>query len=272
MATGLLAGAQSVDRGRVLLATVTDAGNRALVDLDVDDFVVSEGGAPREVLSVRIADYPVVLLLDNSTAAGASVSAIRAAAARFVTRIGDRSVAILTLADPPVPLATFEDGRAVVLDAIGRMPAGETQARPLQGLALAAALIAETESPFATVVLVAVRPVDPGPAEPRGLLGAFLETRAILHAVLLTPPPTPGAPAALTSLDLAGDLPVRTGGRTLSIYSPISFQAALDQVADRLATEMLVEYLVPAGAPVSDDVRVGVAVPGARVRGLGVLR
>ena len=43
----------------------------------------------------------------------------------------------------------------------------------------------------------------------------------------------------------------------------------LDRLADRLSTEMMVEYLVPNGSkPV--DVRVGVRIPGARVRGLGV--
>jgi hypothetical protein len=45
--------------------------------------------------------------------------------------------------------------------------------------------------------------------------------------------------------------------------------AALDRLADRLAIEMMVQYLVPPG-PREGDAKVGVRIPGARVVGLGV--
>jgi hypothetical protein len=64
----------------------------------------------------------------------------------------------------------------------------------------------------------------------------------------------------------------RSGGRHLMIYSSASFQVALDQLADRLGRELLVEYLTPVGGADEGEVRVGVKVPGARVRGLGVAR
>ena len=51
--------------GRVLLATVSDRNNRPTVDVGPDDFVVEEGNDEREVLAVRVADYPVAVLLDN---------------------------------------------------------------------------------------------------------------------------------------------------------------------------------------------------------------
>ena len=41
------------------------------------------------------------------------------------------------------------------------------------------------------------------------------------------------------------------------------------ELADRLAIELMIQYLVPAGPKVG-DVRVGVRMPGARVVGLGV--
>ena len=47
------------------------------------------------------------------------------------------------------------------------------------------------------------------------------------------------------------------------------FQSALDRLADRLAAELLIEYIVPVGSkPV--DVKLGVRLAGAHVRGLGV--
>jgi len=61
----------------------------------------------------------------------------------------------------------------------------------------------------------------------------------------------------------------QTKGQFTAIFSPASFDAALDRLADRLAIEMMVQYVVPPG-PRAGDVRVGVRIPGARVIGLGV--
>ncbi len=44
---------------------------------------------------------------------------------------------------------------------------------------------------------------------------------------------------------------------------------ARGRLADRLTSEMMIEYLVPVGSKPA-DVKVGIRVAGARVRGLGV--
>ena len=61
----------------------------------------------------------------------------------------------------------------------------------------------------------------------------------------------------------------QTHGEFTTIYSAASYQAALDRLADRLTSELLVEYLVPVGSK-PNDVKVGVRMVGAHVRGLGV--
>jgi hypothetical protein len=53
---------------RVALAIVSDPRNRPLLHVSGDDFVIQEDGAAREVLSVRPADYPIILLLDTDWA------------------------------------------------------------------------------------------------------------------------------------------------------------------------------------------------------------
>jgi hypothetical protein len=50
---------------------------------------------------------------------------------------------------------------------------------------------------------------------------------------------------------------------------PASYQPAFDRLAARLTTELLLEYIVPIGSKPA-DVKIGVRLPGARVRGLGV--
>src|SRR5206468_11915697 len=79
---------------RVALATVLDGRNHPVLDVGIDDFVIQEAGAMREVLSVRPADYPIVLLLDTGADARGDFQLIKKAAAHFVERIGQPPVAI----------------------------------------------------------------------------------------------------------------------------------------------------------------------------------
>jgi hypothetical protein len=259
--------------GRVLLAAVTDGRDRPIVALEADHFVVHEDGQQREILSVRVADYPLVLLLDNTSHAAGDFEAMRAAVLRFVTRVGDRAVGVVTMADPPAVVAGVEAGRSSVLSDIEALQvAAAGGRRPLQALSEAARLVQATGSSFAAVIVVSVTPSVPVDPEPRGLVTAFVESGDILHLVTRAPTASPGAASPIAPEDLLRDLATRSGGQTTAIYSPVSFQAALDQIADRLASEMLVEYLAPTDAQAPADVRVGVAIPGAKVRGLGVLR
>jgi hypothetical protein len=268
IAFGQVAGAagQAVQTGGTLLVSVVDRANQPRVDFDAADFVVSQGNEPREVVAVRVADYPLVLLLDT----GEDLDAIRPAATRFVERVGDRAVAVLTLADPPATIASFEDSRGTVLSRIaGAEPSVSPARAPLQALAAAARLIREADAPFSAIVLVSAAPLEDEHPEPPGFLTAFVESRAILHVV------TRGVsgPAAGTDNEaMLRSLANRSGGRHLLIYSSASYQVALDQMADRLGMELLVEYLTPVGRVEEGEVRVGVKVPGARVRGLGVAR
>jgi hypothetical protein len=100
---------------RVALATVLDPRNRPVLDVGVDDFVIQEAGATREVLSVRPADYPIVLLLDTGIDARTDLPMMRRAAAHFIERIGQRPIAIGTLGGTPKLVASLEDeaGRQV---------------------------------------------------------------------------------------------------------------------------------------------------------------
>ena len=60
---------------RTALASITDPRNTPLVDVGADDFVIQEGGAAREILSVRPADYQEsVHATGNQVAAGAQVT------------------------------------------------------------------------------------------------------------------------------------------------------------------------------------------------------
>jgi len=252
--------------GRTVLATVLNGRNQPIVDVEVDDFVVRESGQPREIVSAHIADYPIVVLVDNSATAEPDLEAIRGAAARFITRIGDRPVAVETFGGTPVTVASFADDRPTVLErvrGIGPQPAGAIPALA-QAMANAAALIRGVDATFSSVVVISASPGNALKSAPTEFLAATLDSHAIVHVVEHRP-----GNGAQASGDLQA-LAAQTRGQFTSIYSSASFQVALDHLADQMTSEIMIDYIVPGNAPPKEDVTVGVKLPGARVVGMGV--
>ncbi len=262
---------------RLMLATVTDPRGRTIVDLGPDDFVVQEAAATREILSVRIADYPIVVLLD-ATATPEDFALMQRAAVHFIERLGnDRAVIAGTLGRAPALLTSFEDDRQRVLDRIGGVQppltapgggsdaagTGSTANRALAGAAMAARALHATGSLFSSIVILSASPDEAGETNP-ALVAPIVESGTIVHVIALEPAVTGDrvAPALRTIVG-------QTRGELTPIYAAASYQAALDRLTDRLGSEILIEYLVPPGSKPA-DAKVGIRVPGARVRGLGV--
>ena len=261
-----LATAQPATASRVMLAAVLDRDGRPTVDAGADDFVIEEGNDEREVLAVRVADYPVAVLLDNGSESEANLAAMRQAAARFIARIGQRPVAVGTLAQPAEIVATFDDDRERVLEHLAAIVAAPTRAlTPLAAVTKVADIIRETGTPFSAVVVISARPVDPSEQTASERFAPILDSGAAVHVVAMR---TPGQPPE-SNADLLVDLATQTRGQHIPIYTSASYIVALDRLADRLSTEMMIDYLVPPDV-VARDVRVGVKILGARVTTLGV--
>lgn len=277
-ASVLPAHAQSlVGNARTVLAAVVNAQGQPVVDVSLDDFVVSEGTADREVLDVHVADYPLAIVLDDRGPLQGALPAVRAAARRFIQRVGERPVALFRLTEATTPLTTLDDDRATVLTRLDAVTApGTRAAAPLDTIAHAATMLAESGTPFSAVVVIAAGTVDATALVRGELLPRILESGAAVHVVQAQPPepeaapdPEPPSDQAPVESDLLRVIADQSHGQFTAIFSTVSFPAALDRLADRLAIEMMVQYLAPAG-PRAGDVRVGVRMPGARVIGLGV--
>ena len=104
---------------RFALAQVADQQGKAVVDIGVDDFVIQEAGAERDVLDVRVADYPIVLVVDNSRTALADFPSIRLALIHFVERLGPRPVGVITTGGNPKLVASFDDERSTLVERLG---------------------------------------------------------------------------------------------------------------------------------------------------------
>jgi len=266
------ASAQQLGAARSLLVTVTDRSGSPTVDVSADDFVVEEGRDERDILGARVADYPVVVLMDNGAGSAETLRVMREAAARFITRIGQRPVAVGTMVDPPVFVANLEDEREHVLERLAAIAIAPSDAlRPLSALSEAAGLLSDAQPPFTVVVVLSARPVDATDQPSTERVTPILESGAAVHVVALQ---APGLTATNERADGAAPdflqtLSAQTRGQYVAIFTPVSFSIALDRLADRLSTEMIVEYLVPPDSS-GADARVGIRIPGARVIGLGV--
>lgn len=258
---------QQIAASRTALVTVSDARNRLIVDLGPDDFVITEGGQPREILDARVADYPVVVLVDTGRAARTSFSDIRQAVARFVDRLGERPIAIGTLGDPPATVATFDDSRSVRtkrLEALNADPGAETLT--LEAAAGAARILGGAGSRFSAIVIVSASLSDGSRRSSDELVPPIIDCGASVHAIVNRV----SAEAPIAGLtEVLRRLSDQTHGQFSTIYSAASYRVALDRLADRLASEMMIEYLVPPGSPAT-DIQIGVRIPGTRAHGLGV--
>ena len=251
---------------RVALASVTDPRNRPLVDVSADDFVIQEAGVAREVLSVRPADYPIVVLIDTGSLATADFPVMQKAAAHFIERIGQRPIALGTFGGPPKMLTTFEDERQTVLARLNAMAVDAAAGSlVMQGAVVAANTIRETGTLFSGIVILSAAQIDASQDPADAMIASVIDSNATLHVIANRP----GQTAAGSQRSTLKALAEQSRGEFTVIYSAASYQAALDRLADRLTGEMMIEYLVPVGSK-PNDVKVGVRIIGARVRGLGV--
>lgn len=259
--------AQQLAASRVMLATVWDRNDRPTVDVGPDDFVVEEGHDEREILTVQVADYPVIVLLDNGSDTNEAFAAIRLAARRFIERIGQRPIGLGTLADPPTLVTSFDDDRPAVLAALEKIAgAPRTPSRPLGVLTQAASRIKNFGSSFSVVVVISASAVDPLEQPQSDRIAPIVDSGALVHVIALRPS---GLALDETAPDLLKAIADQTRGQFIPIYSPVSFGVALDRLANQLSMEIMIDYLVPPGSS-GENARVGIRVPGARVRGLGV--
>ena len=259
---------QQTGASRVALANVTDPRNKPLVDVSPDDFVIQEAGAAREILSVRPADYPIAILIDTGVEARPDFPLMQKAVAHFIERIGQRPIALGTFGNIPRMITRFEDERPMVLKQLaGIAPEDSAGSMLLQGAQLAGETIRATGTLFSAMVILSATPVDASRNQAEQMIAPVVDSNAILHVIANRP--SQSLAGGLRSSPTMRALAEQSLGEFTVIYSAPSYQAALDRLADRLTSEMMIEYLVPVGSKPS-DVKVGVRIVGARVRGLGV--
>ncbi|HET9831848.1 MAG TPA: hypothetical protein VFP91_09070 [Vicinamibacterales bacterium] len=270
-----MSSAQVTGTARTTLAIVEDIrSHRTLVDLGADDFIVQEGNEPREILSVRPADYPVVVMIDTGVSE-ADLPLVQKAARRFVERLGSgRPVALGTYGTyggPARMIAGFDADRVESLQKLDALSEATSSGSIQQAAGRAAEALASTGAMFSSIVVLSGdhhdEPASSEHTERFDATPSVIASGAMLYVVAMRPPAN--QPRQSNEVELLRTVAEQTRGQFISIYNAASFDAALDQISRRMASELMIEYLVPNHSKAA-DVQLGVRVPGARVRGLGV--
>jgi len=132
---------------------------------------------------------------------------------------------------------------------------------PIEAVALAAKAVKENGSPFSAIIVVSAHSIDAAQPQNTRLLPDIFDSGAVVHVVSR-------ATAPRLQAELLRDLADQTRGNFTMVFSVPSYAIALNNLADRLGTEMMVEYFAPPGP--AGEVQIGVRIPGAHVRGLRV--
>ncbi len=256
-------------------ATVRDRHSRLISDLDKNDFVLSENGAPQQIrFFSRETDVPLSLgvLIDTSPSQGRLLADEQRAAKLFLSKVlqsSDQAFVVHFDVDVEV-LQDFTNTPALLATALDQMQINgtgqsilpESSAHPRQGatrlydaLYLASNELMKTRYGRKVVVMVTDGEDQGSTVDWKQSLEAAEKADVIVYSVIITDPdfylvseiPYRGS-EAMQKLSLA------TGGHATRVASVHNIGAAFDEIAAELRSEYLLSY-APAGNHTSPGFR-----------------
>lgn len=259
--TLLPAGIQGQTR-RVYL-TAHDRNGAAVADLTAAEITVKEGGKTREVLSLKPAAGPLqiaILVDDNGT------GLFRVAVARFIeTLLGRAEFSIITVAGQPLKLTPFTPNSDVLREAVAQLnarPGTPDGGQLLAGISDAAIDFERRKVERPVILALTVGGEEHTPLPPHHVLEQLRKSGAALHVVAVigsTLRPTAQANRAADLLnenlglhEVLGDGPKRSGGRREEVPAIAGALTGLQQLAESLKQQYVVEYALPEGVRPSD--------------------
>jgi VWFA-related protein len=263
--------AQASDaRTRDIYVSVVDDKGVAVTGLTAADFAVREDGTAREVLRASPATEPLdlVLLVDDSQAAGRAIPYLRDGLAKFVDRMqGKAAIGIVTIGERPTSVVERTTNAAALKKGITRI-----FARPgsggylLEGISEVSRGLQKREAKRPVIVAITVEGVEFSNLQYERVLDDLYKSGAALHVLAV------GTPAGVTSDEIRNKNVVvargteATGGRRDQLLSELAIPDALDKLAGELLNQYVVTYGRPDALVPPEKVQVSVKKPDVTVR------
>jgi hypothetical protein len=248
----------------VVTAYTEDA--KAVPNMAVTDFTVSEDNKPREIIRVGAAPPPshVIVMVDDSQAAQRSVQFLRTAIPAFINEMAalqpTPQIAFMTFGERPIVRADFQPKADAALAAAGKLFATPgTGSYLLQGLMDASrSLIKHTAKSPVIVVFSAEAGPEFSSDRREAVASAMQKANASLWAIVLQSPSRMDlTPEGLERQAVLNDVVKQTGGFTRTITSDQSVEGAFTTIGDLVKSRYLVTYSRPEDLIPPKSVEVG---------------
>lgn len=248
--------AQGDARERTLFVSAVDKDGAPIDGLSINDFIVREDGARREVLRVSRAIEPmdIALLVDTSASSSDLIPQLRDGVRRFITAMlpagvsQPHSIALVSIAARPTILVDYTSNTRPLLDGAGRLFTDR-----ISGITLLDALVEVSrglerrEATRAVIVPVITDGIEFSNRYYRDVLEAMTRAGAGLHAVTVGTFSVSDDDAIRNRAFTLEEGPKATGGQRKLLLTTNAVPAALD----RLAAELQSQYKVVYGRPQS---------------------
>lgn len=258
---------------RVLYVSAWDEKTRApITGLGVNDIVVREDGARREVLRVTAATspMPVAILVDNSQAARDHIADMRKALTSFVkTMSGVGPIAIVGVADRPTILRDYTTDQKQLVDGVNKVFAmPDSGATLLDAIVETSKGLQKREEDRASLVILTTENTEFSDRHYNEVLEALAKGGAVMHAIVLTTP-------AGSSLDdparnrahVLDRGPRESGGTRIDVLTSQAFEGKLLELAAILKSQHRVVYARPQTLIPPQKIEIASAKPGVDANG-----
>ncbi|HET7697308.1 MAG TPA: hypothetical protein VFK57_16460 [Vicinamibacterales bacterium] len=251
------------ERTRRVHVSAFDRNGAVVADLVAGDVAVKEGGKSRQVTALRPATGALqiaILVDDNGT------GLFRVAVGRFIEALlGRAEFSIISVTGQPRKLTPFTGSADLLSAAVSQLiarPGSPDGGQLLSGIYESALDFERRRVERPVILALTVGGEEHTPLPPDHVLSELRKSGAALHVVsvlgsTLRPTAPTNRPSDLLNENLGlnevlGDGPKRSGGRREEVPAIAGAMTGLQQLAESLKRQYVVEYTLPDGVRASD--------------------
>lgn len=272
-----LLGAAGEPQTRRVYVTAVDGAGAPVTDLTAADFTVKEGGKAREILKAGPAGGPIqvaILVDDNGT------GIFRYAVGKFIEALlGRAEFGISTVTGQLLRIVDYTPNAQALSEAIAKLnarPATNDGGQLLDAIAETAQDLQKRKAGRPVILALTVGGEEHSTLPAHHVLDKLRQSGAALHVVVvantaLRSQSNPGTAAGLLGENMnlnevLGDGPKQSGGRRQEIVAATGIASGLEQLAQSLKHQYVIEYSLPDGVKPSDKLSVAVKRKGVTLR------
>jgi VWFA-related protein len=257
-------------RTREIYVSVVDGSGKAVTGLTATDFTVREDGVAREVTSAGPAteQLTISLLVDDSQAATEAIQFMRDALPSFVQRLsGKAEIAVATIGERPTSQIDYTTSTEALKKIVGRLfQKTGSGAYLLDGIVEVSRGLQKREAKRPNIVAISTEGPEFSNRSHQQVLDALYASGATLHVLALGQPSDSLNDEMRERNIVIGDGTAKTGGRRDQVLALSGLTDRMNQMADELTNQYVVQYGRPDQLIPPEKIQVTVKRPGVTVR------